>query len=189
MSQMRQKRSLLLVVAMGALVAAAWLFVLLLAPRQQSLDVRAHNLEEQLKCPVCQAESVADSPSWVAQQLRVDVRQQMQAGQSNQQIVQYLQQRYGNQLVWSPPWQGFSLLIWLAPIALLAIGLLLIGLTTHDWRALTRASATARPTRVEDATTRKSGAEDEEMWRYRQQLIEELADADPLFERYRTEAQ
>lgn len=172
---------------MVVLVAAIWSYMLLLAPGHQSLDERAHNLGEQLKCPVCQAESVADSPSWVAQQLRASIRQQMQEGRSDQQIVQYLQQRYGNGIVWNPPWQGFALLAWVIPIGLLLIGMLLIALTARDWRALTLANA-QQSTRDAEASSAAPAEEDSELARYRQQFIAELAADDPLFEQYGKEA-
>src|ERR1700730_15856123 len=119
---MQQKRPLFLLLAVIAVILAIWSSMLLLAPSQQTLDQRVHTIGEQLKCPICQVESVADSPSLLAQQMRATIRQQVQAGKSQSEIIQYFQSRYGEQIAWTPQWQGFGLLAWLAPIALLLGG-------------------------------------------------------------------
>jgi cytochrome c-type biogenesis protein CcmH len=183
----KQRRSLYLVLAAISLVAAIWLSMLLLASRQQTLDQHVHNIGSQLKCPICQNESVADSPSYIAQQMRGVIRQQVQEGKSDQEIIQYFQERYGNQIVWTPQWQGFSLLAWLMPIGLMLAGLVLVWFTVRDWKALTPASG-PRVLLDEDAQEQEQ-VEDEELGRYREQLLEELATEDPLFKGYRSEAQ
>src|SRR2546423_4646061 len=123
---MKQKRSLFLLLAGVALIAAIWTSMLLVKAGSQTLDQHVHSVAAQLKCPICQNESVADSPSWVAQQMRAIIRQQIQAGKSDQEIIQYFQQRYGNGIVWAPQWQGFGLLTWLVPVALLLVGASLV---------------------------------------------------------------
>src|SRR5229473_6404511 len=119
---MKKQRALLLVIAVVVMLAAIWAYVLLVTPAQESLDQRVHDVASQLKCPVCQGESVADSPSTISQQMRAVIRQQLQSGKSEQEVIQYFVDRYGEQIVWSPPWQGFTLLAWLVPIALLLVG-------------------------------------------------------------------
>src|SRR3989440_11244026 len=123
---LQRKRSLLVTFAVVAIVAAIWSYVFLQNSPQQTLDQRAHDVASQLKCPICQGESVADSPSALAQQMRGVIRQQLQAGKSEQEVVHYFTRSYGDQIINSPPWQGFYLLIWLVPIALLLGGVVLL---------------------------------------------------------------
>jgi cytochrome c-type biogenesis protein CcmH len=109
--------------------------------------------------------------------MRDVIRQQLQAGRSEQEVIQYFQARYGEQIVWSPPWQGFSLLAWLVPIGLLLGGIILLFFTLRDWQ-------TASP--APDATTREhelAHVDEADLARYRAQLEQELADEDPLFAR------
>jgi cytochrome c-type biogenesis protein CcmH len=182
---MNQKRSLFLLLAGVALIAAVWTSMLLVKAGHQTLDQHVHSVAAQLKCPICQNESVADSPSWVAQQMRAIIRQQIQEGKSDQQIIQYFQQRYGNGIVWAPQWQGFGLLTWLVPVALLLVGASLLFFTLRDWQALAPYAGTIPSHTEEKSEQPETGGE--ELERYRKQLIDELADEDPLFERYRTQ--
>src|SRR5439155_3376332 len=132
---MKARRSLLIVLVAFAMIATVWSTLLIGAPERQTLDGRVQRVASQLKCLICQGESVADSPSTLAQQMRVSIRQQLQAGKSEQDVIQYFQQRYGDEIVWSPPWQGFSLLAWLIPIAFLLCGVGLVILLLREWHA------------------------------------------------------
>ena len=178
----RQKRSFFVALAVVAIVSAIWSYVFLLNPPQQTLDSRVHDVASQLKCPICQGESVADSPSQLSQQMRGVIRQQLLSGKSEQEVIQYFQASYGEQIVWSPPWQGFTLLAWLVPIALLLAGALLLLFVLRDWR--TRPLIGLHADDVELA-----GADEVELAIYRSQLERELAAEDPIFARQsRTEA-
>ena len=72
---MKQRRPLLIGLAVVAIVGAIWMALFLRNPPQQTLDQRVHSIGEQLKCPVCQSKSVADSSSALAQQMRGVIRQ------------------------------------------------------------------------------------------------------------------
>jgi cytochrome c-type biogenesis protein CcmH len=182
---MRQRRSLLLVLAALALAAAVWTTTGLLSARHQTLDQRVQAVASQLKCPVCQNESVASSPSWMAQQMRNTIRQQLQEGKSEQDVIEYFRQRYGDSIVWTPQWQGVGMLAWLVPIALLLLGLLLVYFTVCDWQALAVASTAQQAAREDEE---EQARDDEELQRYRRQLEQELAEEDALFEKYKTES-
>src|SRR5260370_29985202 len=133
---MQQKRTLFLVRALVAVIGAIWSFMILNTARRganATLDQRVHDVASQLKCPICQGESVADSPSQLAQEMRGVIRQQLQSGRSEQQVVQYFVDRYGQQIVWSPPLQGFTLLAWLEPIALLLGRAVLLSIVRRGW--------------------------------------------------------
>ena len=181
-------RSLFILIGVGLLIAALWSYMAFTAATHQTLDQHVQNIGKQLKCPVCQGESVADSTSNTAQDIRAAIRQQIQAGQSDQQIIQYFSDRYGTQIVWSPPWWGFSLLAWLVPIALLLGGLVFIFFTLRDWRlpvvsieTNALGQNTSGMTHEEDAEL--ANIDETELAQYRAQLERELATEDALFER------
>src|SRR5258707_4653853 len=123
---MKRRRSLLLCMAILAIVGSIWSYVLITAPPQETLDQREHDVASQLKCLVCQGESVADSPALLAQQMRAIIRQQLQFGISEQDVIQYCQSRYGDRILYAPPQRGFNLLAWLVPIAMLVRSALLL---------------------------------------------------------------
>ncbi len=181
---MKQKRSLFLVLALVAVIGAIWSFMILNTARRganETLDQRVQDVASQLKCPICQGESVADSPSHLAQEMRGVIRQQLQSGRSEQQVVQYFVDRYGQQIVWSPPWQGFTLLAWLVPIALLLGGAVLLFMVLRDWYTAPRVG-----TNDDDADL--AGIDEAQLQRYRAQIEEELAGSDPIFAPRRMEA-
>ena len=177
---MKTRRAFLLVIAIGMMLAAIWAYVLLVAPVPESLDQRVHDVASQLKCPVCQGESVADSPSTISQQIRAVIRQQLQQGQSEQQIIQYFVSRYGNNILWSAPKQGFTILAWVIPIAILLCGALLLVLIMRGWLAGPHA---IRPPEAGDDAALEAHPYSDELQQSQAQLEQELAADDPLFAR------
>lgn len=163
-----------LILAVLVLVGAIWSFVLLTTPPSETLDQRARDVASQLKCLVCQGESVADSPALLSQQMRGIIRQQLQEGKSKQEIIQYFVDRYGTRVLLSPPWQGFSLLAWIVPIVMLFAGIVLLFFVLRSWRT------TAHLLTSEDAPALVS-LDETELAQYEAQLEQELATADPLF--------
>ncbi|GCF08321.1 cytochrome c-type biogenesis protein [Dictyobacter arantiisoli] len=190
----RQQRSLYLLLAIVAFIAAVWFWLYFAVPKQQTLDQHVRSIASQLRCPVCQGESVADAPPLIAQQMRAYIRQEIQAGASDQQIIQYLSSRYGSNIVWVPQWQGFTLLAWIVPMLLLLAGLIFLTLVVRDWQnsALLARGQPVSNIRTADATALVEGSflsdEDAELERYRVQLEQEIAAADPLFRRTKMEA-
>ena len=174
---MTQRRSLTIVLGVIVLLGALWSYMLLTASAHQTLDQRVYNVGSQLKCPVCQGESVADSPSGIAQQMRGVIRKQLQSGKSEQEVIQYFVSNYGEQIAWSPPWQGFSLLAWLVPIGLLIGGGLLLFFTLRNWRTSLLKEHTSNDESLVESVP------EEELARYRTQLEQELAAEDALFRR------
>jgi cytochrome c-type biogenesis protein CcmH len=179
---MKPNRSLLLALAVVALLAAIWSFVLIQQPQQETVDQRVHEIGSQLKCPVCQGESVADSPATISQQMRGVIRQQVEQGKSDQQIIQYFEQRYGSQIIWDPQWQGFTILIWLVPIGLVLFGALIMFYVLRSWLA---ASSSDKDAGEEDTSMKAAIAsedvDEDELAAYRAQLERELAAEDPIF--------
>ncbi|HSM99159.1 MAG TPA: cytochrome c-type biogenesis protein [Gallionella sp.] len=93
------------------------------------LEKRMVNLAQNLRCLVCQNESLASSHSDLAKDLRQEVRDQMQKGMTDQEIIDYLVSRYGDFVLFDPPVKSYTLLLWYGPFALLLIGL--VGLVVQ----------------------------------------------------------
>ena len=107
----------------------AWLFALpaLAAPVGESfpdpaMEHRARALQRELRCLVCQGESIDESGSPFAADVRHLVRQQIAEGRSDRQIQDFLVARYGDFILMKPPVQPDTWLLWLAPFAVLAAG-------------------------------------------------------------------
>ena len=83
------------------------------------LEQRVQRLSEELRCLVCQNQSLADSNADLAVDLRNQVRELMQAGQSDAQIREFMVARYGDFVLYNPPVKKTTLLLWLGPFVLL----------------------------------------------------------------------
>jgi cytochrome c-type biogenesis protein CcmH len=156
--QILRSRSVLATSAVLLIVLAVWGATLLAAARPRSLDDRVTEVASQLQCLPCQGESVADSPSSWAAQVRGVIRQRLQSGQSEQQVIQYFVDRYGENIRQDPPKSGFTLLMWLGPVAAVLAGATLVVLVARRWRAAAR-TATADPEDTEIATLSDSDLE------------------------------
>ena len=85
-------------------------------------EARVHNLQRQLRCMVCQGQSIDESDAPLAQDLRRLVREQIAAGKSDAEILEYLHSRYGDFVLMKPPVQTHTLMLWLAPLLVLGVG-------------------------------------------------------------------
>jgi cytochrome c-type biogenesis protein CcmH len=83
------------------------------------LEQRMIKLSEDLRCLVCQNESLAGSRADLAQDLRREIREQMRAGKSDAQVIDYLTQRYGDFVLYKPPVKPVTWLLWFGPFVLL----------------------------------------------------------------------
>ncbi len=90
------------------------------------IEQRMQALTQQLRCLVCQNETLADSHADLAEDLRKEIREQMKAGKSDQEITAFLTQRYGNFVLYKPPVQPTTYLLWFGPFVLLLAGTLLL---------------------------------------------------------------
>jgi cytochrome c-type biogenesis protein CcmH len=180
---MKKRRTLLIFLALAAIISSIWLYTLLISPPSQTLDQRVHDVASQLKCLVCQGESVADSPATLSQQMRGVIRQQLQSGKSEQQVIQYFVSRYGDRILLSPPWQGLTLLAWLVPIALMIGGLLLLFFVLRRWQL----HSEKEPDDAERPET--ENVDEKELAYYQQQVEQELAAEDPVFSQSASEVE
>jgi cytochrome c-type biogenesis protein CcmH len=86
------------------------------------IEQRMKALTEQLRCLVCQNETLADSRADLAEDLRKEIREQMKAGKSDPEIIAFLTQRYGDFVLYKPPVKKTTYLLWFGPFALLLGG-------------------------------------------------------------------
>ena len=127
------------------------------------LEERYQQLSEELRCPKCQNQNIADSNAPIAQDLRKLLHQQLEEGASNEEILDYMVARYGEFVRYRPRFGGTTMLLWLAPILLLfaAIGVLVATLRSRtkivsDQSAALTAEEQARLHKLLDKTERDS---------------------------------
>lgn len=106
---------------------------------------REVELAKQLRCLVCQNETIADSRAGLAVDLRNKLREQMAAGKSDAEIIAFMTERYGDFVLYKPPLKATTVLLWAGPFLLLAIGL---GI---GWRVVRVRTRTAPPLPLSDA--------------------------------------
>ena len=87
-----------------------------------AVEARLKALAEELRCLVCQNQTIADSNAPLAHDLRNEIREQVAQGRSDDQIREYMVARYGDFVLYRPPWKPVTLLLWVGPFALLAVG-------------------------------------------------------------------
>lgn len=101
-----------------------------------AIEARMVNLATDLRCLVCQNESLAGSHAELAEDLRREIREQMRAGKSDKEVVTYLTDRYGDFVLYRPPFRSYTLLLWLGPVIFLGIGAVAWFLTLRRRRAI-----------------------------------------------------
>ena len=89
-----------------------------------ALDARVQKLSEELRCLVCQNQSLADSHADLAIDLKNQVREKMQQGASDADVITFMTERYGDFVLYRPPMKATTLLLWFGPGLLLIAGLI-----------------------------------------------------------------
>ena len=92
----------------------------------ENLDKKAREINKKIRCVVCQSQSIDDSDSILARDLRVLIKQKLEEGQSEKEITNYLVERYGEFILLKPKFNPSTYLLWLAPILILLFGIFLI---------------------------------------------------------------
>ena len=110
------------------ILLAAWLTAAAQAAEAPSaaadpaLEARVHQIAVELRCLVCQNQTIADSNAPLALDLRNQVREMVKRGDSQQQIVDYMTARYGDFVLYRPPVKSTTALLWFGPFVLLVVG-------------------------------------------------------------------
>ena len=91
-----------------------------------AVEQRLHRLSQNLRCLVCQNETLADSQADLAEDLRDEIREQIKAGKSDTEIIQFLTARYGQFILYKPQVTPTTYLLWFGPFVLLLAGLAIL---------------------------------------------------------------
>ena len=117
-----------------------------LSAANPALEARVMAISEELRCLVCQNQTIADSHADLAVDLRNQIRAKLAAGESERQIKDFMVERYGEFVLYRPPLNATTVLLWVGPFALLALAAFAL------WRAIRQRAqrlATAGPTEAE----------------------------------------
>jgi cytochrome c-type biogenesis protein CcmH len=129
-------------------------YSLLAAAQPPDVEQQTHAIAAELRCPVCQNLSVADSPSELAQQMRASIEEQLRQGKSPEEVKRFFVSKYGDWVLLAPPAKGFNLLLWLLPAIAAVCGVILVGFALRRWarkKAVQPADATLQsPPAAED---------------------------------------
>lgn len=110
MSDWRRPAGSLITIILAAVVVAG--FVL----GDPSPQDRVASLGAVIRCPVCQGESIVDSPAETARVMMEIVAEKVASGETDQQIIQYFRARYGDGILLDPPFGGKTLMVWIVPL-------------------------------------------------------------------------
>ncbi|MFN3593086.1 MAG: cytochrome c-type biogenesis protein CcmH [Thiobacillaceae bacterium] len=116
------RRVLALAILLGTLASPALAGEARPNAENPEIEARLNRLAEDLRCLVCQNESLAGSRADLAEDLRREIREQMRQGKSDQEVIQYLTDRYGDFVLYRPPLKPVTYLLWGAPVLFLLIG-------------------------------------------------------------------
>jgi cytochrome c-type biogenesis protein CcmH len=110
----------------GASVFGPALFHAPGAAAAPSLEDQVNGIARELMCPVCAGQTVAESNSTLAVQMRQEIRARLQRGESREQILAYFVGQFGESVLAAPPRRGGYLVLWLAPVLAFALGVYLM---------------------------------------------------------------
>lgn len=129
---MRKVRAL----SLGLVVAAILLVVFGGCSAQQppqSLEEKALEIYRSLMCPICAGQTIEQSQSELATQMRAAVREKLEQGWTKEEILQFFVERYGDSVLAAPTKSGFNLIAWLAPITGIIVGGIVTWLAIRQW--------------------------------------------------------
>jgi cytochrome c-type biogenesis protein CcmH len=104
--------------------------------KDPALEARARAISQEIRCLVCQNQSIDESSADLAHDLRVIVRERLTAGDSDQQVKDYLTARYGDFVLLDPPVKTKTLILWGGPAGLLLLGIIIIAIAARRRRAV-----------------------------------------------------
>ena len=122
-------------------------------------DARLRELSLQLRCLVCQNQSINDSDSDFAQDVRQVINTQIGAGKSDDEIIAFLRLRYGDYILFDPPFTAGTAFLWIAPILFLVCGIAGVVIAKRANRQSEARNAKAKKSEAKKSKTKKSKAE------------------------------
>jgi cytochrome c-type biogenesis protein CcmH/NrfF len=114
------------------------------------LERRTMALSAQLRCPVCQGLAIGDSPSIMAANMTAQVRELLQRGYTDAQILSYFERSYGGFVLLKPKFQGVNALVWMLPILVLAIGVVIVVSKAKKLESEPVKAVESAPAKVDD---------------------------------------
>lgn len=121
--------------AFYVIASLAFTFGLLISSSMANdIDKEAREISYLLMCPVCEGQTVAESNSQLANQMRAIIKEKLQEGKSKDEIIAYFVSRYGETILGAPPAKGVNWLLWTLPALALLIGGAIIGLFLYKSR-------------------------------------------------------
>jgi cytochrome c-type biogenesis protein CcmH len=139
------------------------------AQGQDQYSPETLRIARKLLCPVCTGQTIADSQSGIAREMLATVEQKVQAGESEEEILDFFVARYGESVLADPPKEGFGLTLWWLPVAVVLLGALTVGLYLRE---RTRPGGTALATPVPEADDELEAIADEVLGRGRSASLE-----------------
>lgn len=127
-------RRIFIPLLMVCLIAPAWAAIEVRHFDNEKLESRYNHLIETLRCLVCQDENLANSNAELAGQLRDQVYKMVTNGSTDKQIIHYMVSRYGDFVLYKPPFMPTTYLLWIGPFALLIIGVIVMQMTLRRKR-------------------------------------------------------
>jgi cytochrome c-type biogenesis protein CcmH len=134
------------------------------AGAKEALSPEALEIANRLNCPVCEGQSVRDSNSQLARDMRATIQDKLNEGHTRDEVLDYFVDRYGVGILREPPKSGFFLTLWWAPVIALAIGVLVLG---------TFVAQRHRKAGVERSSTVQR-VDDDDLSRYEAQVLKAL---------------
>jgi cytochrome c-type biogenesis protein CcmH/NrfF len=107
------------------------------AVTDSALEAQTRAVSAQLRCPVCQGLSLADSPSELAQEMKDIVREQLAQGRTPDEVTQFFVGKYGEWILLQPEASGFNLVVYLLPLLAILVGAALLVIVVRKWTAHT----------------------------------------------------
>lgn len=119
------------------------------------LEKRARELSKELRCLVCQNQSIDDSDAQLAKDLRVVVREQLLTGASDQEILDFVVDRYGDFVLLRPPVKGATLILWGGPLVFVLLGIIAVIFFYKRNQARAQFVRTSAPVQLSDAERKR----------------------------------
>jgi cytochrome c-type biogenesis protein CcmH len=128
---MRWSRSFVVVLTLSLALSQAWAVQPDEILADSVLETRARSLSKELRCMVCQNQSIDDSDAPLARDLRILVRERLQAGDTDQQVIAFLIARYGEFVLLRPRFSPRTAILWLTPLGVLIFGALGLAMVSR----------------------------------------------------------
>ncbi len=155
-------RRLVFALCLAGLVAPAWAVAVDTPLDDPVLEARARAIHKQLRCLVCQNQSIEDSNAGLARDLRILVRDRISAGDSDAAVISYIVERYGDWVLLQPPVKARTVLLWLGPLLFLLLAVALILLWYRRRSSPVATATAAAPLSADEQSRLKALLDDRE---------------------------